>query len=255
MASLTRRLEISVWHNNLQSPDRVTDFVKRYSCKGISVVPEVFTLFLSSFFKGKFSQPLGVMLNYPRGGSAGMHKFTNLPAELDDIGFYDLMLKESTIVSDYKKELKLSSDMVRSFNKASNLRITLDPKRPEKANRALLEAIKGSAISAINVGTLTETSFDYVAMVKLVREYSSLPIKLTGQITPEVVELIAPVDSNIFFGVSYDQAMVLQKYEDDISNRKFFSGIKPSAKVDIETPVSETPVESVERSNPETQPE
>lgn len=215
MVSIAKKLEITIGRSDLQNPDKVVDFVRRNSCLGISMIPEVFLLYLSSYFKGKVYAKLGIMVNYPNGGSTGMHKFTDLPEETDNINFFDLMLKDSNSVTDYKKEIQLSLKMIKSFNSSSTLRITLDPKRSDESNRALLEAMKTHPVAMVNIGVASNYEYDFEKYVKMVREYNSLPIKLVGKITPEIIEKIEVLDKNVIYGASPDQALLLQKKEDE----------------------------------------
>lgn len=215
MVGVTKKLEITIGKADLQNPDRVIDFARKNRCLGISIIPEVFLLYLTSYFKSNFTTPLGVMVNYPIGASTGMHKFTNLPEETDNINFYDLMLRDSTSATDYKKEIQLSLKMIKSFNSAATLRITLDPKRSDESNIALLEATKSNRIAMINVGITSNSEYDFEKFIKMVRKYSSLPIKLVGKITPAIIEKIESLDKNVIYGVSPDQALSLQRQEDD----------------------------------------
>lgn len=213
MPSITKKLELMVWGDDLQNPDKVTDFARRNTCLGITTIPETFLMFLTSKLKGNAISKLGVMIDYPTGRSTGMHKFTLLPEEYGDIDFYEFMYRESTLASDYQKEIKLSVDIVRSLNSTAGIRVGIDPKRPEAMNRALLEAVSKLPVQRINVGISPLSSYDHEAMINMVREYTSLPIKVTGSITSENVDKISEMTNDIIFGVSYGQALALLEAE------------------------------------------
>lgn len=218
MLGITTKLEVNITPKEANvSPTQVWDFVRRHGCSLI-VDPRLFHIYFLDKVKRGINNKLGILLDFPKGETNGVNKFTNLPEEVVDANFFDILLNSSPLASDLKKDLANTVNTIKGMlNQNADIRLTL---RKESDIENTLKIVGGFPLSMIRDSQHLTSEVDHDSLIAQIRKYSGLPIKLSGNITYNTIKSTYKLlGSKGKYDVTFDQAKkIVQSIESAENN-------------------------------------
>jgi len=221
MLGITTKLEINITPKEATAtPNHVLDFVKRYNCSLI-VDPRLFSTYFLAKIKRGMNNKLGIILDFPKGETVGINKFTNLPEEIVDAETFDIILNSKSISSDLKKDLANTINTIKNMiNPNAEIRLTLRRNDPNLENT--LKVISEFPLSMVRDSQYLTSAVDHESLIKQIRMHSGLPIKLSGNITYDVIQsTYKMLGRKGKYDVSFEQAKKIVQSIEDADNNDF----------------------------------
>lgn len=186
MLGTTTKLEINITPKEANvPPNQVLDFIRRHGCT-IVVDPRLFHSYYLAKIKLGIKNKIGLLLDFPNGETSGINKFTNLPEEAVYADFFDILLNSSSLASDLKKDLANSINTIKGMiNSNADIRLTL---RRDRDIENTLKIAGSFPLSMIRDSQHLTSDVDHEKLIKDIRMYSGLPIKLSGNVTYNLIK-------------------------------------------------------------------
>lgn len=211
MLGITTKLEIHVDSSDIMHPDKVMDFAKRWKCSAVIVAPDQFPTYFVSKIARNADVMLGVMIDFPHGKRKGTRKFHDVPNDVAEADIFEVMLEDGLSASTYKKEVAAISDIIKkTMNPTAQVRIVLGShhRKTESINGAIQAArAAGCPMVRTNPFVLGTKGLDHGAEIITIKEQSSIPIKVSGEVDIGVIKDVGHMIGNKGrFAVDFEQA-------------------------------------------------
>jgi len=211
MIQYTTKMELNVIDRKT-NPAQVGQFLVKNSCPAVVVLPELVAPFMvdRSIKRGRYK--IICMVDFPDGKNFAMQKLRDLSNDAMAADGFDIVCSKNKTFTESLNEVKSLHEFVRKVNPITEVRWIINP-NDEKEIEMYLEAVSKFPCNYLRIGhQLTRNPTfkidDYQRIIKLIRAKVAYPIKLSGDVSMELMAAFKD-DRGVRFDVSLNQANII----------------------------------------------
>lgn len=240
MFEVTGKMEINAIDFLTPLP-RISEFVFKHRCPAIVTLPQFVPAFVADREAKRGLYRVIAAVDFPDGSNFAMQKVRDMGADASAADGFDILCSPDKQENEAFNEVKSVTEFLRSLNQFADIRWVLGAYgRPYKEVQNYLNAFTKARVNWLRTDQhVTDPNIapsQHYGIVDSIRRACTIPIKISGNVTREVVEHYAK-DKAIRFDVTLDQATsILASYE---------TVVKPETPKQPEKP-NQSPTENIE---------
>lgn len=193
----------------------VSDFAIRHRCPAIVIAPEFAPMMLTDRSAKNGQYKLIAAIDFPNGKNFCYDKFKTLDIMSLEVDGMDILLTKGRTEVESKNEAKALGEFLRgSINPTLDIRYVLGCYCNQWSDvEKFLKAAKVHTPNAIRIDQhleLPNIEFkNHKRAISKIRQFTSRPLKISGNIDLTTIERLIDVDRNLRFDVSISQAIAI----------------------------------------------